>query len=139
MRLEVKSSFPSLRATLLHIRDAECAWQLRISGQPQRWPAEESRGIDTVIKYCTVLHDYVKGLTPEELQASVGGDSITIESDSATELAAEISRELNLAARELDGAIRLEVPDGHQWIARLVEAFPGRIRAIRPDPAHVPD
>ena len=48
--------------------------------------------------------------TPEELQASVGGDSITIESDSETELAAEISRELNLAARELDGTIRLEVP-----------------------------
>jgi ABC-2 type transport system ATP-binding protein len=69
--------------------------------------------------------------TPVELQASVGGDSITIESDGAAELAADISRALNLAARELDGTIRLEVPDGHQWIARLVEAFPGRIRAIR--------
>jgi ABC-2 type transport system ATP-binding protein len=68
---------------------------------------------------------------PEELQASVGGDSITIETDNAAELAAAISRELGLAARELEGTIRLEVPDGHQWIARLVEAFPGRIRAIR--------
>jgi ABC-2 type transport system ATP-binding protein len=27
--------------------------------------------------------------------------------------------------------VRLEVPDGHQWIARLVEAFPGRVAAIR--------
>jgi ABC-2 type transport system ATP-binding protein len=68
---------------------------------------------------------------PEELQASVGGDSITIETDNAAELAAAISRELGLAACELEGTIRLEVPDGHQWIARLVEAFPGRIRAIR--------
>jgi ABC-2 type transport system ATP-binding protein len=68
---------------------------------------------------------------PEELQASVGGDSITIETDNAAELAAAISRELGLAARELEGTIRLEVPDGHQWIARLVEAFPDRIRAIR--------
>lgn len=67
----VKSSFPSLRATLLHIRDAECAWQLRMSGQPQRWPAEEGRQLDSLIKYCTILHDYVRGLSAEELQARV--------------------------------------------------------------------
>jgi ABC-2 type transport system ATP-binding protein len=68
---------------------------------------------------------------PEELQASVGGDSITIETEDAANLAAAISQEFGLAARELEGTIRLEVPDGHRWIARLVEAFPGRIRAIR--------
>jgi ABC-2 type transport system ATP-binding protein len=68
---------------------------------------------------------------PEELQASVGGDSIMIETDNAADLAAAISQEFGLAARELEGTIRLEVPDGHQWITRLVEAFPGRIRAIR--------
>jgi ABC-2 type transport system ATP-binding protein len=65
------------------------------------------------------------------LQASVGGDSITIETEDAANLAAAISQEFGLAARELEGTIRLEVPDGHRWIARLVEAFPGRIRAIR--------
>ena len=31
----------------------------------------------------------------------------------------------------MDGTVRLEVPAGHQWIARLVEAFPGQIAAIR--------
>jgi ABC-2 type transport system ATP-binding protein len=30
----------------------------------------------------------------------------------------------------VDGAVRLEQPEGHHWIARLVEAFPGRIEAI---------
>jgi ABC-2 type transport system ATP-binding protein len=28
------------------------------------------------------------------------------------------------------GVVRLEQPNGHEWIARLVEAFPGRIDAI---------
>jgi ABC-2 type transport system ATP-binding protein len=30
----------------------------------------------------------------------------------------------------LEGSLRLERPDGHQWVARLVEAFPGQIQAI---------
>jgi ABC-2 type transport system ATP-binding protein len=30
----------------------------------------------------------------------------------------------------VDGSVRLEQPDGHQWISRLVEAFPDRIDAI---------
>jgi ABC-2 type transport system ATP-binding protein len=30
----------------------------------------------------------------------------------------------------LDGTVRLEQPDGHQWISRLVEAFPDDIQTI---------
>ena len=30
----------------------------------------------------------------------------------------------------IDGSVRLEQPDGHRWIPRLVEAFPDRIDAI---------
>ena len=30
----------------------------------------------------------------------------------------------------VDGTVRLEQPDGHQLIARLVEAFPGLIQSI---------
>ena len=30
----------------------------------------------------------------------------------------------------VDGSVRLELPDGHQWIPRLVEAFPDRIESI---------
>jgi ABC-2 type transport system ATP-binding protein len=46
-------------------------------------------------------------------------------------LAAEVSQRLGLSARVLDGAVRIEVAGGHAWIARIVEAFPGRIQAIR--------
>lgn len=68
---------------------------------------------------------------PDELRASVGGDSITIETPDAAPLAADISQRMALSARVLDGAVRVEIADGHTWIARIVEAFPGRIQAIR--------
>jgi ABC-2 type transport system ATP-binding protein len=68
---------------------------------------------------------------PDELRGQVGGDSITIETAEPTDLAAAIGREFGVTAAVLDGAVRLEVPAGHEWIARLVEAFPGKIAAIR--------
>ena len=36
-----------------------------------------------------------------------------------------------IAARVVEGHVRLEQSQGHEWIARLVEAFPGRILSIR--------
>jgi ABC-2 type transport system ATP-binding protein len=68
---------------------------------------------------------------PEELRSQVGGDSITIETGEPTRLAAAIRDSLGLEARIIDDAVRLEVPNGHIWIARIVEAFPGRVTAIR--------
>jgi ABC-2 type transport system ATP-binding protein len=69
--------------------------------------------------------------TPDELRSQVGGDSITIETAEPAKLAEAIQQSLSLPASVLDSAVRLEVPDGHQWIARLVEAFPGQVKAIR--------
>jgi ABC-2 type transport system ATP-binding protein len=68
--------------------------------------------------------------TPEALKSTVGGDSITIQSDAPQPLAQAISARFGCAASVLEGAVRLEQRDGHEWIARLVEAFPGRIEAI---------
>lgn len=56
------SSFPSLRRTLLHIRDAECAWTCRIMAEPVRWPAEPGLGIGTMITHSKRLHDLVQGM-----------------------------------------------------------------------------
>ena len=69
--------------------------------------------------------------TPDALRATVGGDSITIETGEPDALADDITRELNIEAAVVDGAVRLEQADGHRWIARLVEAFPGRIESVR--------
>ena len=68
--------------------------------------------------------------TPATLQASVGGDSITIHTEQPTELAEAIHVRFECEAVVLDGTVRLEQPDGHQWISKLVEAFPEKIESI---------
>lgn len=68
--------------------------------------------------------------TPAALQASVGGDSITIRTERPAELAEQVREKFQCEATVLDGTVRLEQPDGHQWISRLVEAFPGEIQTV---------
>ena len=68
--------------------------------------------------------------TPAALQASVGGDSITIRTERPTELAAQVRERFQCEAAVLDSTVRLEQPDGHQWISRLVEAFPDDIQSV---------
>ena len=68
--------------------------------------------------------------SPDALRSTVGGDAITIRSADPPQLAAAVTERFGCPATLVDGAVRLEQPDGHQWIARLVEAFPGRIDSI---------
>jgi ABC-2 type transport system ATP-binding protein len=68
--------------------------------------------------------------TPAALQAAVGGDAITIRTNDPASLALDIDRQLQAGAKVVDGSVRLEQADGHQWIPRLVEAFPDRIESI---------
>jgi ABC-2 type transport system ATP-binding protein len=68
--------------------------------------------------------------TPTQLQAAVGGDAITIRTADPQQLAAAIGEKFSCTATVVDGTVRLEQPDGHQWVPRLVEAFPDRIDAI---------
>lgn len=68
--------------------------------------------------------------TPSALQSAVGGDAITIRSRDAASLAADIRQRFSVSAMEVDGSVRLEQPDGHQWIPKLVEAFPDRTESI---------
>lgn len=69
------------------------------------------------------------------MRATVGGDSITIQTDDPAAMVRGIESQFGCSASVLSGngspgTVRLEQPDGHQWIARLVEAFPGQIQAI---------
>jgi ABC-2 type transport system ATP-binding protein len=68
--------------------------------------------------------------TPAGLQAAVGGDAITIRTKDPTALATAIDERFGVHAMVLDGSVRLEQSNGHEWIARLVEAFPDRIDSI---------
>ncbi|MGI8979112.1 MAG: ATP-binding cassette domain-containing protein [Pirellulaceae bacterium] len=69
--------------------------------------------------------------TPDALRSSVGGDLIVIESAAPDELAAGLRSRLSLPAQVVEGTVRLETPEGHQWVARIVEEFPGSVGAIR--------
>jgi ABC-2 type transport system ATP-binding protein len=68
--------------------------------------------------------------TPDRLRATIGGDSITIETNDPTRLAQDMTAKLGLPASVVDGRVRLEQSQGHAWIARIAEAFPGRIASI---------
>lgn len=68
--------------------------------------------------------------TPDALRATIGGDAITIRTAVPDQLTAEIRARFGVPAAVVDGHVRLEQADGHQWIARLVEAFPQRIESI---------
>lgn len=68
--------------------------------------------------------------TPTALQAAVGGDAITIRTPTADTLAADIAQRFNVQAKVVDGSVRLELPNGHEWIPKLVEAFPDRVESI---------
>jgi ABC-2 type transport system ATP-binding protein len=68
--------------------------------------------------------------TPDALRATVGGDSITIQTSDPSRLASAIGVQFGREPQVLDGFVRLEEANGHQWIARLVEAFPGQIESV---------
>ena len=68
--------------------------------------------------------------TPAALRAAVGGDAITIRTAKPDSLATEIRERFNVEPMVVDGSVRLELPDGHQWISRIVEAFPQSIESI---------
>jgi ABC-2 type transport system ATP-binding protein len=90
---------------------------------------DEAGGADRI----AILHEgkLVALGPPDELKSTVGGDSITIETADPAALVATIQTQLGQPAKVVDQAVRLEIAEGHQWVPRIMEAFPGRITAIR--------
>ncbi|MGI9428681.1 MAG: ATP-binding cassette domain-containing protein [Bythopirellula sp.] len=68
--------------------------------------------------------------TPAALQASIGGDLITIRTEMPETLASGIREQFACEVAIVDRSVRLEQRDGHQWISRLVEAFPEEIQTV---------
>jgi ABC-2 type transport system ATP-binding protein len=67
---------------------------------------------------------------PLALRSEIGGDAITIQTERPGALAAAIAERFGVPAAELDGAVRLEQAAGHEWVPRLVAAFPDDIQTI---------
>jgi len=67
---------------------------------------------------------------PDQLRASIGGDTITIETEDADFLATAIRECFNVNTAVVGGRVRLEQADAGTWVAKLVEAFPDRVQSI---------
>lgn len=59
--------------------------------------------------------------TPDELRAGVGGDCITIRGRDIPAVQDAIAERYATTGQIVGGALRLEVPDGHELIAQLME------------------
>jgi ABC-2 type transport system ATP-binding protein len=79
--------------------------------------------------------------TPDELISRVAGDVVEIQAEDQEALCAEIGERLDLSPSVIDGRIRIECAAGHEWVPRIVEAFPaGRMVSVgihKPDLADV--
>ena len=67
---------------------------------------------------------------PEALKAELGGDVVTIVAREPETLRDAIASRFGAAPRVVDGALRLERDRGHELVASLADAFPGRIDSI---------
>ncbi len=68
--------------------------------------------------------------SPGELRSRIGGDVVVLESGDAPSLAARIEQRFSMKPTVADGRVRVEIPNGHRFIAEVVEAFPGSIESV---------
>ena len=68
--------------------------------------------------------------TPNELRSSIGGDVVVLASEDAAGLAAKISERFHLTASAREDEVRVEIENGHRFIAEVVEAFPGAVNSV---------
>jgi len=68
--------------------------------------------------------------TPRELRSAIGGDVVVLETPDAESLSEKIEQKFRLKAAAMDGRVRLEIENGHRFIADVVEAFPGAIDSV---------
>ena len=68
--------------------------------------------------------------SPGELCARIGGDVVVLESGESESLAAGSAERFRLAPVVRDGQVRVEIANGHRFIAEVVEAFPGMVDSV---------
>ena len=69
--------------------------------------------------------------SPAALKEEIGGDVVTLTGPDPEGIARELgTRFPDFAPEVRDGAVRLERDRGHELVARLIEALPGRVDAV---------
>lgn len=68
--------------------------------------------------------------TPAELKSRIGGDVVVLEVVDAEEMRGRLTERFGVQPLIVDGALRVEIANGHRFITEAVEAFPGAIRSV---------
>ena len=68
--------------------------------------------------------------SPQELRCRIGGDVVVLDTGDAPALAKRVEQHFGRKPIVRDGQVRVEIPDGHRFIAEVVEAFPGAIQSV---------
>ncbi len=68
--------------------------------------------------------------TPAELKATVGGDVVVLDVEDPEAVRAQVRGRFGVEARIVDGAVRVEIANGHRFVTEVVEAFPGIIQSV---------
>jgi ABC-2 type transport system ATP-binding protein len=68
--------------------------------------------------------------TPAELKARIGGDVVVLESADPDSMRNEIERRFGVRAVARNGSVRVEIENGHRFIADAFEALPGAIASV---------
>jgi len=67
--------------------------------------------------------------SPSALRGQIGGDVISLESESPDDLTTRIQERFGVQATVIDGTVRIEREHGHELLAQLMESVPGAIRS----------
>jgi ABC-2 type transport system ATP-binding protein len=68
--------------------------------------------------------------SPRELRSRIGGDVVVLETADARALGEKIGRRFGVEPVVRDGEVRVEIENGHRFIAEVVEAFPGSVESV---------
>ena len=79
-----------------------------------------------------ILHkgEVVASGTPAELKRRIGGDIIALATENPDILQQKIVSKFGIEPVVLDGSVRIERLNGHEFIAELIESFPGMIESV---------
>lgn len=68
--------------------------------------------------------------TPDMLKAQVGGDVVAIRTANLSEFREKLRKRFGCDPTLVDGSLRVERPQGHEFVREVVEAFPGEVQSV---------
>lgn len=89
---------------------------------------EEAEICDTI----AILNDgsVVKQNTPEQLKQVIGGDALFLDVEEPDEFRRAFAQTFDQPARIMGDQVMIELQEGHKFIPRVIEAFPGRVDSV---------